>query len=323
MNNAVNIAMITDNNYVKPTIVALTSLFCHKKSDSVYNIFILTNDLNEQSINLLKSLKNTNFNISVIDKSNIIEKFNNLNVERHVTVTAILKFFLPEIFNDLDKILYLDSDILVQADLSELININIPACYAAVVKDILCKVNTHHMAKYNIPNKYYFNSGVLLLNLELMRRDNISDSLIDYRINKPNHFMDQDTFNAVIGHKVKYISYKYNFLNYYLEKLSIKELENFYEEKFESSPKAIYAGCYIVHLGGANKPWVYNMGYLSDLYRKYWNKSPLKNEKLVLKKLKNTNSFLQNIFSVRNDNNHKVVTVLWLKIKIKRGAKHA
>ena len=321
--NTIYIAMITDDNYVKPTVVTLTSLWENKKAESVYNISILTNNLNEENTNLLKSLNNSNFSINILDKSNFIEEFKNINQERHVTFTSLLKFFLPEIFNNLDKILYLDSDILVQDDLSELFNIDISDFYSAAVKDILCKVNKQHMLKYNIQNEYYFNSGVLLLNLELMRQNNTANSLIEYRINNKNHFMDQDTFNAVLGHKVKYISYKYNFLNYYLEKMSIKELEDFYGEKFALSAQKIYESCSIIHLGGANKPWIYEMGYLSKLYKAYWNKSPLKNEKLILKRIKNNNTFLQNIFSIKNDNNHKVVTVLWLKIKIKRGTKNA
>ena len=227
--NTIYIAMITDDNYVKPTVVTLTSLWENKKAESVYNISILTNNLNEENTNLLKSLNNSNFSINILDKSNFIEEFKNINQERHVTFTSLLKFFLPEIFNNLDKILYLDSDILVQDDLSELFNIDISDFYSAAVKDILCKVNKQHMLKYNIQNEYYFNSGVLLLNLELMRQNNTANSLIEYRINNKNHFMDQDTFNAVLGHKVKYISYKYNFLNYYLEKMSIKELEDFLE----------------------------------------------------------------------------------------------
>ena len=123
--NLVHIVMITDDNYIMPTYIAIKSMFENKKLNSKYKINILTNNILEKNVNILTSLSTTNFEINIINKTEIVDNIGSLNQERHVTPTAILKFFIPEIFKDLNKILYLDSDIIVQKDLSELYNIDI------------------------------------------------------------------------------------------------------------------------------------------------------------------------------------------------------
>lgn len=314
------IVFITDDNYVKPTITAITSLIINKPADFCFDIHILTTQLAEENRILLEQLSTPFVNIDIMNKSEIISQYAGIDQNRHVTPAALLKFFIPQIFPKADKILYLDGDIIVQKGFEKIFDINLEGYYSAVVKDILCKLNKKHMVKYHIDNEFYFNTGVLFLNLDKMRRDNIPEKLMDWRLTQKNHFMDQDAFNAVIGSNVKYISYKYNFLNFYLERLSPDDLSGFFDEKLPENDKSIYKGCYIVHLGGPNKPWIYNMGYLSNLYKRYRNKSILKKEKLKLINLSNSDNFMKKIFSVRNDERklHKIITVFGVKIKIKR-----
>lgn len=260
----INIVMITDNNYVNPTVVAITSVLKNKTSD--VKIYVLANNLKRENICLLESYDN----VEIIDAQKYIENYKNIDINRHVSYSALLKFYIPEIFQHLDKILYLDSDIIVQKDLAELFNTNIENYYAAVVKDTLGILNKEHLNTI-CTNASYFNSGVMLLNLSKMRNDNIRKKLLDYRLTKENKFMDQDAFNVVIGHCVKYISYKYNFLNYYLEVMSIKDLsEKLFDENLPKTQTDIYKSCVIIHLGGAEKPWQYKFEYLSDLYEYYW-----------------------------------------------------
>ena len=320
-----DIVFITDNKYVVPTVVAITSLIANKEKSHFYNVHIITTNLTFYNRHLLKRLNTETVDIDIIDKSDLVCQYAHIDQNRHVTPSALLKFFLPDIFPNLNKILYLDSDIILQKGFEDIFNTELGNSYAAVVKDILCKLNRKHMIKFNINNDFYFNTGVLLLNLKKMREENIAQKLIDYRINNKNYFMDQDTFNAVIGSNVKYISYKYNFLNYYLEKLSPKELSIFYDEYMPKYPILIYKNCSIVHLGGVYKPWIYKMGYLSRLYKRYWKKSLLKNKKFKLIYLPDKEPYIRHIFSIRNDDrqSHKVITILGLKFKFKRRRSNA
>lgn len=315
-----NIAMITDENYVMPTIVALTSLDINSFG-CIFDVYVLTNNLSEKTSELFYKQKFSNLNIKTIDASNITNKFKNIKQNTHVTYSALLKFYLPQVLTEADKVLYLDSDILVQKDIHELFDIDINEYYALVTRDYQAILN-YHVNKIGLTDGSYFNSGIMLLNLKKMREDNATDKLISYKLNTMYHFMDQDAFNVIFGNKVKYISYRYNILSCFVEDLDMYELSDIYQEDLTGykTKKSLYQSCAIIHLGGEKKPWIYNLGYLSKLYKKYYNKTVFFDKKLNLKHIQQRNSLLENIFSVKNDNKkrHKVITVFGIKIKIKQ-----
>ncbi len=269
---SVKIVMICDDNYVTPTLVAMRSMLATKYKSTQLNISVLGVNLSDNNIAKLKNMNRfRKLTVDVLDKSDVINNYINIDQNRHVTPAALLKFWLPKIFENEDKILYLDGDIIVQGDLSELFHIDISDKYAAVVKDTLCVLNREYMDSIGINNQFYFNSGVMLLNLRRMREDNVTKKLIDYRLNVKQNFMDQDAFNAIIGHNVKFLSWKYNFLNYYMTVLNNKQMSEFFEDDFCKPFWQIYDGAVILHLGGKEKPWNQDMGYLSILWQKYYD----------------------------------------------------
>ncbi len=264
--------MICDDNYVMPTLVAIRSMVENTKKSTYINIVVLGNNLSKQNVVKIKNMNRfKHISVDVLDKSDIIKNYTNIDQNRHVTPAALLKFYLPKIFNNYDKILYLDSDTVVQGDLTPLWNTDITSHYGAVIKDTLCVCDRAYMDGIGIKNKYYFNSGIMLLNLANMRKDNITEKLIDYRLNTNQQFMDQDAFNAVIGHNVKYISWKYNFLNWYMHVMNKKQLSEFFDDDFNKPFWEIYNSAIILHLGGKEKPWNEDMGYLSVVYKKYYD----------------------------------------------------
>lgn len=275
----VHIAMITDSNYVAPTLVAIKSMFLNKPKNIAYKIYIITTDLATEDITKLQNLQCYGLDVQIINCQNLITEYLTLQQHRHVSHAALLKFFLPEVLPSLDKVLYIDSDVLVQASLEPLYATDIQHFYAAVVRDTMSVLGWKYMQSVGINNRYYFNSGVLLLNLRKMREDNISRKLVDFRTHKEQVFMDQDAFNGVIGHLVRYVSYKYNFLNYYLTVMDKKQLSDLFEEDLTqyAQDEDLYRHCVILHLGGNEKPWLENMGFLSELYRSYADKTMPKN----------------------------------------------
>ena len=270
MKNIINLCFICDQNYVKPTMVAIHSLKLNKNKNSKYNIYILVHDVSLEDQKALEKQSTKDIKVQIIKQDTLNIDENKINVERHVTTAALIKFYLPEIFYKLDKILYLDSDIIIQKDLVSLWNYNIKHQYAAVVKDTMtiCGKNAH-LKKLDFKEIAYFNSGVMLLNLSLMRKDHITEKLIDYRLNRYNKFMDQDAFNVIFSNKVTYIPLKYNMLNVYFDVLSIKDLSKLYEEKLKNKVIENFQDAVILHLGGKEKPWIYNMKHLTDLYKYY------------------------------------------------------
>ena len=286
-NRICHLVMITDEGYTMPTCVALTSMRINKKLESIYKIHILASNISEDSRQKMLSLGREDFILDIINVKQD-ERFKNYvkrDGDKHVTPAAILKFKIPELLSKVGKVIYLDGDILVQGDLLELYNTDINGKYAAVVKDILPERNPRHMKFLKYPHRYYFNSGMMLMNLTRMRKENISQKLVDYRVHGINHFMDQDALNVVLGRKLVYVSPRYNFLNKFYEWWDVKQLSMFYGEVLPDTEKKAFEYAVVLHLGSKEKPWKYEMGYLSELYDKYYVQSPYKAEPLTRRKL--------------------------------------
>lgn len=213
INDDIVICFITDDNYVMPTCVAITSMIMNKKYNSKYIVNIITVDVTEENKYILKKFIDENLKkdveIKTIMKNNNYIGINN-NVKTYVTQAALFKFDIPNLFLEYDKILYLDSDIIILDDLEKLFKIDICNYYAAAVKDYIA---TNILKQHELINtNNYFNSGVLLLNLKLLRNDNVKQKLLDYKINGYNIFVDQDAFNYCFNDKVKFIDLKYNYM---------------------------------------------------------------------------------------------------------------
>lgn len=286
-NNIVHLACITDDNYAMPTAVALTSAKLNKWEKSIYKVHILASNISEDSRRRLKQLNSEDFAINIIDvqEDKRFQGITKRDGDLHVSTAAIVKFQLPQILNKVGKVLYIDGDVLVQRDLRELYNTSIIGKYAGVVKDIISERNPKHMHFLKCKNRYYFNSGMMLLNLSKLRKDKISDKLVDYRLHGINHFMDQDALNVVFKENVLYVSPQYNFLNKFYDWWDGERLSVFYGENIPMKAKQAYKNAAILHLGSHEKPWIYNMGYLSKLYKRYYKKSPYRDCPLSLKKL--------------------------------------
>lgn len=187
----INIAFILDDGFVIPTVTSLTSIMENKNPDTILNIYLITNNLSPKNISLFNKLGNhNNVNINIKRVNNSYDEFCMLSDTFKVTTTALFKFNLPEILSELDKVLYIDGDTIIQQDLSNLYNTELNECYAGVVKDLraLFYYKPSILERLNISHKAYFNSGVMLLNLNKMRIDNISKKLFDYRKNGINFF---------------------------------------------------------------------------------------------------------------------------------------
>ncbi len=176
--NEISIVYICDEYYVMPTCVSIQSIYENKKN-SVYNIYIFGVELSDKSKKLIESLKLEDINIKLFTLDNKYDDINTTHV--YVSKAALFKFDIPLILKDLDKVLYIDSDTVIMDDLAELYNTDLTDYYAGVVKDL----TSVHIFKDNerVGTKSYFNSGMMLLNLENLRKDNIPQKLLQYKLN--------------------------------------------------------------------------------------------------------------------------------------------
>ena len=151
----INICFITDENYLIPTMVAIQSLIKNTKNEVCVNIIV--DNVYQGHLNTFKEIETQKVKINIINIKNPCENIDTDHL--YVSKSAMIKFILPEIFKDLDKILYLDGDILVLDDLSQLYNTDIESHYIAAVADMAEMLSSAFEERVGV--KKYFNSGIL------------------------------------------------------------------------------------------------------------------------------------------------------------------
>ena len=328
--NEVVIAYITDDNYVMPTIVSITSAIMNKNESSIYKIYIIGVSINEENKKILNKFIEKNIN----DKTYIgILHFNQAygfvkNNHPYVTSAIIYKFDIANILSDFDKVLYIDCDTIVLKDLSELFNIDTNGYYTAAVKDYYIMEILKYNEKLGVKN--YFNAGVMLLNAKLLRAEKTKEKLLEHLINNENQlFFEQCTFNYIFNGKIKFIHPKYNYIIDTIRQVDTKTISEFYNSDINEP-------IVIMHLAGP-KPFNKDMPYINYFYDFYyyyqytdyfknnpiWAINKIAEQKVksldnnINKRLEEINNNIRNIYLKLEDLNNKIINeVNYLKNKV-------
>lgn len=273
-NGTVNICMITDGAYILPASVAIKSIISSKQK-GVYRIFIITSNLTDEAERKFRAFERDDVEI-IIRRENAEKRFAGMHVFDSsaicvASISALLKFIIPELFPEEDKMLYLDGDLIVKADLGELYSTDIDGFYAAAAVDS-CAMYWRH--KYHALVKDYFNSGIMLLNLKKMREDHMSRELIEAKkLLSDASLMDQNVFNLVFDRKVKLLPVKYNFMPLSLDradkKWDISDLNRLYGTSYNSKTE-LYLDAEIIHYSSKDKPWKYPDAACAHEWRHYY-----------------------------------------------------
>ncbi len=286
--HVIPIAMATDNNYVLPTIVAITSMLENADKNTVYNYNLLVSgdftEENTQKFLTLKKKYSNNCEFKFINMGNAYA--GNKEVGTRITTPMYYRLSLPSILKE-DKCIYLDGDTIVEKDLSELYNVNLDNYYLAGVKAAGIQIAGERYAKLlKIPDmKQYINSGVLLINLKKMREDKLEDKFsefIENTINKEEKLNcpDQDTINAVCYNNIKILPLKYNTMTVYNltnpnTYIKSKKFQNCYSQtewnEAASSPAILHYACKL-------KPWNDEESNMAEYWWKYARKTKFFNE---------------------------------------------
>lgn len=289
-----HIAYISDDNYFIPTIASIQSLIDNIADGDNYFIHVCAFKLSKRNILRLESLSTNCVTVCVhvFESREYSDKLSRINQKTHVSPAALIKFELPTIFTHLDNILYLDSDIIINKDLSELLDISLDGYYLAASQEFysfLNKRNYSFCSGYSAP--YYFNSGVMFLNLKKMREDSVTDKLWDYKLNHAkSRLMDQETFNAICANNAIPLSVKWNFNPVFFSERYIYSLNRLYHESY-SGLSALMADIYIIHYVGAfDKPWVYKTARMREVWDTAYRNAGYVTESLELQEANMPNS---------------------------------
>ena len=274
-----NILVTINKKYKKQLIILLNSIKQSNKNEN-FNIYILHKDLKDEDINEIKEGLNKNFNINDIKIKENDMDFLPVNCESYPVEIYIRIFASKYLPDNIDRILYLDSDTVVINKLNELYNMNFEDNYFIAATHIGKAVHKFNEMRLGIKqDEPYINTGVLLINLKELRKINIEKDVIDFIENNEKKLMlpDQDIISSIYGDKIKLVDeLKYNLGERTLRIYNINNPRNKIDLEW------IYKNTVIIHYFGRNKP--YDNKYIGRLGYFYYNvkKQMMQNNKKVL-----------------------------------------
>lgn len=205
-NNDMNLLYCGNDGAFDGILISLLSItkYCSEK----LNVYIFTMDLeqenkkwksisNEQinTLNKVVKAKNELSKILLIDVKDLYMKYlhDGKNKNSNYTPYAQLRLLADKVDAMPNKILYLDTDTVARADISNLYKLNIEDYELAGVKDYYGKI---------FINFNYINTGVLLLNLDLIRKNDLFNKSINMIMNKKMLLPDQSAINKYCKRKL-------------------------------------------------------------------------------------------------------------------------
>lgn len=248
-----DIAICIDDNYVKQCMLLMRSIEWHNaETEITFHIFsfalskknrVFLSDGVKSSV-IFYDLQNTNVMETSVSEANL-----------HVSKATYFRFYLESrLPASLHKVLYLDADMLVISSLRELYEEDLSDFAVAAAHDI-CNddILRYNALDYDIKDGY-FNAGMLLINLDYWRANDVSTRSLKFIRENPEKCLlnDQDALNHILHGKVKFVSSRFNsmvtlYINSPDRIRSEKRLLNRIYQDFENP--------IIIHYTDFVKPW--------------------------------------------------------------------
>lgn len=293
-----HILCATDDNYAQHCGALISSIFSNNINNEITVHIIISNLCNNNQLKLKAIAQTYNQKIEFHYFNSIIIDNFTIGQCGAKSLVTYYRIFIASIIKDPDikKILYLDCDIIVNRDISDLFLIDMRNYPIAAVQDLNNPTKESH--RFNICFEYrdkYFNAGVLLINLELWRVNDYEYQLIQFCSNdKLGYFADQDALNFVF--KNKWLE-----LAPYWNRFSLVEYRNLYFKTKNDELIYIYKPFIIHYASPAARPWIKNKFIpFRKLYLYYLNKTPWK-EKNSFEKI-NTLQCFNAILHIKAEN---------------------
>ena len=260
-----------DDNFVKFTIVSLTSLIKNASPAYDYRIYILHTEISDEMKRELLKLQNDNFNISFVNLENKVDSISSrLPIRDYYSKTTYYRMFIAELFAGYDKAVYLDSDTVVTGDISKLFETDLKDNYVAACHE-QAMVQTDEFGTYaervvGISRHNFFNAGVLLINCSEFRKKKLLNKFTSL-LGEYNFVVtqDEDYLNVLCKDRVLWLDSRWN------------------TEVFGQIPYPINEAN-VIHYIMTSKPWHYGDCRYAEIFWSYAEKTSvydrIKNELL-------------------------------------------
>ncbi len=258
-NEVIPVFFSTDNNYLPFLSVALRSMIDNLNPETHCRVHILNDGLCEEGKVRLTAMQTEAVKIEFVDVRPLIEPLlEKLNLRDYYTPSIYYRLFIPTLFPQYSRAIYLDADIAVTGDITKLYNIPLGERLVGAVSDAI--IASHEDFRFyaegglGIPYYRYFNSGVLVMNLDQFRLQGIKERftylLETYRFETV--CPDQDYLNELCYGQVLYLDNGWN-------KMSI-------DRNYIGMPSLIHYNMFF-------KPWQYDDIAYGEIFWEYAKKT--------------------------------------------------
>lgn len=260
-----------DDGYVPFLAVALESLIQNSSKHYYYAIKILYTNIEEENKKKIMHYEKENVKIEFVDLNYYIEKVKDkLYTRDYYTKTTYFRLFIPNLYPQYDKAIYLDSDIVVLGDIAELYREEIGNnLVAAAPDDVIQNIDVFREYAEKVVGvsdyRHYFNAGVLLMNLDELRKFDFQEKFM-YVLGtiKFSVAQDQDYLNRLCKGRTKIISIAWDRMPMPTDQVKEEDLR-------------------IIHYNLAYKPWHFNDILYQDYFWQYAKKTEYHEQILTMK----------------------------------------
>lgn len=276
--DAIHIVLASDDAYVQHLGVLLVSAFENNKEET-FVIHILADSISEDKKALLSQIvvKRYCYKVFFYEMDKELFKEFPLRAKDHISIASYYRLKLPNLLSaDISKILYLDCDMIVTGKLRPLWDINITTVAMAAVTDVL-SFQPETFKRLSLPAEdKYFNAGLLLINLNYWRQENLFEKALQIAEDKADILLwhDQDILNIMFhGHWLN-LPYRWNVMN------TLMRPSPFFTPEIVNEIDKEIRKRVVIHYTCAWKPWIYPCDNpLCFEYYKYIECSPWKGYK--------------------------------------------
>lgn len=249
-----NIIIAINEKYIEPAKTMLYSLACQQEEHLV--VYLLQSSIRKEKLDDFREFVHAKCHGELVVVQIDRALFANVPKQKWLSEETYYRLVAFELLPEsVERILWLDGDIIVKGNITELYNQDFGGNYAVVCAEDTMK----HHARLGLSNEHrYFNAGVILYDMNALRRDFVVQDIFDCIEKHKEHLdlLDQDVLNVLFDGRVKYVdatvynneTFGFNILS----KSKMAEIQN---------------AAKIIHYKGAMKPWNPNGANWAD---KYW-----------------------------------------------------
>jgi lipopolysaccharide biosynthesis glycosyltransferase len=254
-----------DDNFAEGLAVALHSALVHLGPMAAPEVYLLDNGLSERSWAKLRRIADrARPGLRLRGVEVAADRLGPIAKGSHLSPASYARLLLAEAVEPhVRRAVYLDVDVLVRRDLSPLFTLDLGGALVAAVRDYYTSSTAHEMSGVRDRSnpRPYFNTGVLVIDVERWRGTGLADRILEYAQAGPEplRFADQDALNGVIDNWCE-LDYRWNVQqlprHIYAREWPRELTES--EQYAYRHRRELFRAAAVVHFISSIKPWRYS-----------------------------------------------------------------